>query len=77
MMGLAIPLIDGAGFNGSLLGGVLGLVTSLIIWVIVVYNLKDRYPFLKPKPRQKGSYGGDDIIDEDDLYDAIGGEGEE
>jgi hypothetical protein len=69
MLGLAIPLIDGAGFGGSLVGGVLGLVLFLALWGVIAYNLKDRYPFLMPKPPQKPS-------DEADLYDDIGGEGE-
>jgi len=71
MVGLAIPLMDGAGFRGSLLGGVLGLGVSLTLWVIAVYNLNDRYPFLKPKSPQKASEG-DESMDEDELYDDIG-----
>jgi hypothetical protein len=49
-LGLAISLIYGAGFGGSLVGGALGLVLFLALWGIIVYNLKDKYPFLKPSP---------------------------
>jgi len=71
MLGMALSLVAGSGLGFSVFGGVFGVIASLALWGIIVYNLKDKYPYLTPKLTQEGSDEGDNP-EEDDLYEDVG-----